>query len=139
MVGWIQIIFGIQMYHEGMQVLFYFYFFFLKGRGEVAFSYIFNFLRTAEMISMNLGRNEVLMFPYKYCCIQNNLHKVLMTGLLYTVRGTHVHLYDGGQFLLVEERTQIHYTMYLRRDHQPSAIKLTNFLAQSHWSEQDSN
>jgi hypothetical protein len=29
--------------------------------------------------------------------------------------------------------------MYLRRDHQPSAIKLTNFLAQSHWSEQDSN
>jgi hypothetical protein len=26
---------------------------------EIAFSYIFNFLRTAEMISLNLGRNEV--------------------------------------------------------------------------------
>jgi hypothetical protein len=36
---------------------------------EVAFSYIFNFLRTAEMISLNLGRNEVLMIPYKCCCI----------------------------------------------------------------------
>jgi hypothetical protein len=38
---------------------------------EVAFSYIFNFLRTAETISLNLGRNEVLMIPYKYCCISN--------------------------------------------------------------------
>jgi hypothetical protein len=36
---------------------------------EVAFSYIFNFLGTAEMISLNLGRNEVLMIPYKCCCI----------------------------------------------------------------------
>jgi hypothetical protein len=26
---------------------------------EVAFSYIYNFLRTAETISMSLGRNEV--------------------------------------------------------------------------------
>jgi hypothetical protein len=33
---------------------------------EVAFSHIFNFLRFAETISMNLGRNEVLMIPYKY-------------------------------------------------------------------------
>jgi hypothetical protein len=36
---------------------------------EVAFSYIFNFLKTAETISLNLGRNEVLMIPYKCCCI----------------------------------------------------------------------
>jgi hypothetical protein len=49
------------------------------------------------------------------------------------------HLYDGGQFLLVEERTQIHYTMYLGRDHRPSTSKLTNFLKQSHWYVQDSN
>ena len=48
-------------------------------------------------------------------------------------------LYDGGQFLLVEERTQIHYTMYLGTDHRPSASKLTNFLTQSHRYEQDSN
>jgi hypothetical protein len=32
---------------------------------EVAFSYIFNFFRTDETISLNLGRNEVLMIPYK--------------------------------------------------------------------------
>jgi hypothetical protein len=25
-------------------------------------------------------------------------------------------VYDGGHFLLVEERTQIHYTLYLGRD-----------------------
>jgi hypothetical protein len=36
---------------------------------EVAFSYSFNFLRTAETISLNLGRNEVLMIPYKCRCI----------------------------------------------------------------------
>jgi hypothetical protein len=36
---------------------------------EVAFSYIFNFLRAAETISLNLGRNEVLMIPNKCCCI----------------------------------------------------------------------
>jgi hypothetical protein len=50
---------------------FNFYFLFVKedGGGEVAFSYIFNFLRTAETISMNLGRNEVLIIPYKCCCI----------------------------------------------------------------------
>jgi hypothetical protein len=47
---------------------FYFHFLFFKGEG-VAFSYIFNFLRTAEMISMILGTNEVLMIPYKCCCI----------------------------------------------------------------------
>jgi hypothetical protein len=41
-------------------------------------------------------------------------------------------LYDGGQYLLVEERTQLHYTMYLGRDHRPSASKLTNFLTHSH-------
>jgi hypothetical protein len=56
------------MYHEGMQ--------FSSNIGtvrllleEVAFSYIFNFLRTAETISLNLGRNEVPMIPYKCCCI----------------------------------------------------------------------
>jgi hypothetical protein len=38
--------------------------------------------------------------------------------------------YDGGHFLLVEERI---------RDHRSSASKLTNFLTQSHRSEQDSN
>jgi hypothetical protein len=32
-------------------------------------------------------------------------------------------LYDSGQVLLVEERTQTHYTMYLGRDHRPSASK----------------
>jgi hypothetical protein len=48
-------------------------------------------------------------------------------------------LYDGGQVLLMDERAQIHYTMHLRRDHRPSASKLTNFLTQSHRSEQDSN
>jgi hypothetical protein len=32
--------------------------------GGSAFSYIFNFLRTAETISLNLGRNEVLKIPY---------------------------------------------------------------------------
>ena len=56
--------------------------------GEAAFSYIFNFLRTAETISMNLGTNEVLKIPYKCCCITNNLHKILMTGVLCTVCGT---------------------------------------------------
>jgi hypothetical protein len=42
-------------------------------------------------------------------------------------------LFDGDQgfFLLVEEGTQIHYTMYLGRDHRPSASKLTNFPTQS--------
>jgi hypothetical protein len=45
----------------------FFNIYFFKRR-EVAFSYIINFLRTAETISMNLGRNEVLMIPYK-CCI----------------------------------------------------------------------
>jgi hypothetical protein len=49
------------------------------------------------------------------------------------------HLYDGGQFLLVEERTLIHYTMYLCRDHRPSANKIANFLTRSHPYEQDSN
>ena len=48
-------------------------------------------------------------------------------------------LYDGGQFLLVEERTQIHYTMYLGRHQRPSASKLTNFLTQSRRYERDSN
>jgi hypothetical protein len=46
--------------------------------------------------------------------------------------------YDGGQLLLVDERAQLHCTMYLGRDHRPSASKLTNFLTQSHRSEQDS-
>jgi hypothetical protein len=36
---------------------------------EVAFSYIFNFLRAAEIILLNLGRNEVPMILYKCCCI----------------------------------------------------------------------
>jgi hypothetical protein len=36
---------------------------------EIAFSYIYNFLRTAETISMNIGLNEVLMIPYKCFCI----------------------------------------------------------------------
>jgi hypothetical protein len=40
---------------------------------------------------------------------------------------------------MVEERTQVHYTMHLGRDHRPSASKLTNFLTQSQRSEQDSN
>jgi hypothetical protein len=40
---------------------------------EIAFSYIFNFLRTAETISLNLGRNEALMIPYKCCCISKLL------------------------------------------------------------------
>jgi hypothetical protein len=31
------------------------------------------------------------------------------------------------------------YTMHLGRDHRPSASNLTNFLTQSHRSEQDSN
>jgi hypothetical protein len=31
---------------------------------EVAFSYIFNFLRTAEMISLNLGTNDPLQVLY---------------------------------------------------------------------------
>jgi hypothetical protein len=52
---------------------------------------------------------------------------------------TIVQLYDGGQLLLAVERTQIQYTMNLGRDHRPSASKLTNFLKQSHRSEQDSN
>jgi hypothetical protein len=52
---------------------------------------------------------------------------------------TIVQFYDSGKFLLVEYRTQMHYTMYLERDHRPSAIKLTNFLTQSHRYEQDSN
>jgi hypothetical protein len=49
--------------------------------------------------------------------------------------------YDGGQFLLVEEKTRIHvhYTMYLGIDYRPSSSKLTNFPAQSHRYEQDSN
>jgi hypothetical protein len=46
-------------------------------------------------------------------------------------------LYDGVKFLLVEERTQIYYTVW--KNHQPSTSKLTNFLTQSHRSEQDSN
>jgi hypothetical protein len=50
-----------------------------------------------------------------------------------------VQLYDGGQFLLVKERTQIHYTMYLRRDHQSSASKIAKFLTYSGRYEQDSN
>jgi hypothetical protein len=38
-------------------------------------------------------------------------------------------LHDGGKILLVEDRTHIHYTMYLGRDtDRPSASKLTNFL-----------
>jgi hypothetical protein len=48
-------------------------------------------------------------------------------------------LYDGDQFLLVEERTQMHYTMYLGRDHRPSESKLTTVLTQSNRYEQDSN
>jgi hypothetical protein len=51
---------------------------------EVAFSYIFNFLRTAETISLNLGRNA----PTSVVVFQNNLHKFLMTGVLCTVCGT---------------------------------------------------
>jgi hypothetical protein len=51
--------------------------------------------------------------------------------------GPLVQLYDGRQLLLVEEITQIHYTIHLGRDHRPSASKLTNFLTQSHRSEQD--
>jgi hypothetical protein len=64
---------------------------FLRG-GGVAFSYIFNFLRIAETILMNRGRNEVLMIAYKCCCISNYLHKDLMTGVLCTVCGTLVQL-----------------------------------------------
>jgi hypothetical protein len=41
--------------------------------------------------------------------------------------------------LLVEERTSIHYIMYLGRDHRPSASKLTNFLTQSHRYGRESN
>jgi hypothetical protein len=48
-------------------------------------------------------------------------------------------LYDGGHFLLVEERTHVHYIMYLGRDLRPSTSKLTNFLTHSDPSEQDSN
>jgi hypothetical protein len=33
---------------------------------------------------------------------------------------------------LVEERSKIHYTMHLGRDHRPSASKLRNFLTKSH-------
>jgi hypothetical protein len=51
---------------KGCGYLNFYFLFVLRGGG--AFSYIFNFLRTAETISMNLGRNEVLMIPYK-CCI----------------------------------------------------------------------
>jgi hypothetical protein len=40
----------------GAWASFYFYFLFFNG-GGFAFSYIFNFLRTVETISMNLGRN----------------------------------------------------------------------------------
>jgi hypothetical protein len=79
------------MYHEGMQVLFFHFYFFLKGR-EVAFSYIFNFLRTAETISMNLGRSA----PTSVFLFQNNLHKVLMTGVLCTVCGTFVFSWGWG-------------------------------------------
>ena len=62
--------FGIQMYHEEMQVKFKY------GCGpiimeDVAFPYIFNFLRTAETISLNLGRNEVLVIPYKCTFIKS--------------------------------------------------------------------
>ena len=38
---------------------------------------------------------------------------------------------------MVEERTQIHNLMYLGRDHQTSASKLTNFLTQPHRYELD--
>jgi hypothetical protein len=48
-------------------------------------------------------------------------------------------LYDGGQLLLVEERTLIHYTVHLGREHRPSASNLTNFLTHSHLSKQDLN
>jgi hypothetical protein len=41
---------------------------------------------------------------------------------------TIVQLYDGGHFLLVEERTQIHYTMYLR-ERSPTFRKLTDKLS----------
>jgi hypothetical protein len=37
-------------------------------------------------------------------------------------------LFDSGQFLLMKERTQIHCTVYLGREHQLSTNKLTNFL-----------
>jgi hypothetical protein len=46
---------------------------------------------------------------------------------------------DGGQFLFVEEWTQIHYTMFLGIDHRLAESKLPNFLIQSHRYEQDSN
>jgi hypothetical protein len=48
-------------------------------------------------------------------------------------------LYDGGQFLLLEDRTQIHYTIYLGRDHRPPLSKMTNFLIHSDRYKQDSN
>jgi hypothetical protein len=50
----------------GVLILIFFFFFF---EGGIAFSYMFSFLRTAETISLNLGRNEILMILYKCCCI----------------------------------------------------------------------
>jgi hypothetical protein len=63
----------------------------------------------------------------------------LIDCLEFSAYSTIFHLYDVGQSLLVVERTQIHYTMYLGKDHWPSARKLTNFLTQSHRSDQDLN
>jgi hypothetical protein len=48
-------------------------------------------------------------------------------------------LYDGDQFLLVEERTQIRCAMYVGRDHRPFASKLTNILTQTDQLKQNSN
>jgi hypothetical protein len=63
-----------------------------------------------------------------------------MTQVSDVAPGPLVHFNDGGQFLLVKERTQIHInTMYLGRDHWTSESKLTNFLTQSHRYKQDSN
>jgi hypothetical protein len=50
---------------KGCRVFVFLFSFCFKGEG-VALSYINDF-RTAETISLNLGRNEVLMIPYKCC------------------------------------------------------------------------
>jgi hypothetical protein len=70
--------------------------------------------------------------------IVNHIHIWLIVQN-FSPHSTFFQLYDCGQFLLVEERTQMDYTLYLGRNHRPSSGKLTNFLAQSHQSEQDLN
>jgi hypothetical protein len=85
------------------------------------------------VLKCRVGKQCLISYPISKISIVHNYYQNVTVDFVFVCL-SFVCFRHTLQFLLVEERTQIHYTMYLERDHRHSKSKLTNFLTQTNHS-----